>query len=110
MKVCEALIAMGEQDRLRHSAGMGIGNGLPVHATPVAQPQRVTRQRSRGHCIRCGDEIALNPDKPLCASCFKIWAKYEDADYAEEHCHHCGRNTATSVRKPLCRKCYEAAA
>lgn len=110
LKVCESLIAMAEQDRLRHSTGIGLGIGL--RAAPVAaQPQRgVPRQRSAGHCIRCGDEIAHNPDKPLCTSCYMNWAKYKDEDYTEERCHHCGRKSTTSMRKPLCRNCYGAVA
>ena len=110
LKVCEALMAMAEQDRLRHSTGSGQGSGLRA-APSIAQPQRSTsRQRSAGHCIRCGDEIARNLDKPLCPDCYKIWSKYSDEDYVEERCHHCARKTATSMRKPHCRSCYEAAA
>lgn len=110
LKVCEALIAMAKQDQLRHSTGGGVGSGL--RATPaVGQPHRgQPRQRSVGHCIRCGDEIARNLDKPLCPDCYKTWSKYADEDYAEERCHHCARKAATSMRKPLCRSCYEAAA
>ena len=108
LKVCESLIAMAEQDRLRHSTGGGGG----LRAAPsVAQTQRgAPRQRSAGHCIRCGDEIARNLDKPLCPDCYKTWSKYSDEDYVEERCHHCARKAATSMRKPLCRSCYEAAA
>ncbi len=110
LKVCEAFMAMAEQDRLRHSAGHGISSASASRIAPPVQPKGATRRRNTGHCIRCSDELALNPDKPLCPDCYRKWSKYADADYAEECCHHCGRKAATSMRKPLCRSCYEAAA
>lgn len=107
-KMCQSLIAMGMQDQQRggglRSPGFAMAGREP---NPKARP---TARRASGHCIRCGDDIALNPEKPLCADCYKIWSKYEDEDYEEERCHGCGRKSATSLRKPLCRSCYEAAA
>ena len=110
LKVCEGLMAMAHQDRLRHSAGLRTVIEPPARKATPAQPKVAARQRSTGHCIRCGDDIGRNPEKPLCADCYRTWSKYEDADYAEERCHHCGKKSATSMRKPLCRGCYEVAA
>lgn len=109
-KMCESLIALGEQDRQRGAWGRSTGSVASVRESAPAPRKREASRRTAGHCIRCGDDIALNPEKPLCADCYKIWSKYEDEDYEEERCHGCGRKSATSLRKPLCRSCYEAAA
>jgi len=108
IKMCESLIAMGMQDQQRGPALRSTGFARPSRE-PVPQARSVSR-RSAGHCIRCGDDIPQNPERPLCADCYKVWAKYADPDYGEQHCHGCGRKSATSLRKPLCRHCYEAAA
>lgn len=107
-RVVESLMKTAEQDRLRSTV-------RPL--TSVAEPARESTSRMRepsrrstGHCIRCKEDLPLNPEKPLCPSCYKIWSKYEDADYAEEYCHHCGKKHATSLRKPVCRACYGAMA
>lgn len=68
------------------------------------------RANSQGFCIRCATAVALNADRPLCNSCYKAWAKYENPDYEEKHCHACGSPKATSVAKPLCRPCWQASA
>lgn len=77
-------------------------------APPAPKPAR-SRGRA-GHCIRCGDDIAFNTDRPLCADCFKAWAKYENPEYKEKHCHSCGKERSTSLAKPLCKPCWEAEA
>lgn len=70
-----------------------------------------TRKRiSGGHCIRCGGPIVLDPAHPLCAECYKSWARYKKPDYEEKHCHACGKEKKTSMAKPLCRPCWEASA
>lgn len=59
-----------------------------------------------GFCIRRHETISFNPDKPLCASCYKVWVEYGDPDYPENYCHACGEIASTSYRRPLCWKCY----
>jgi phosphatidylserine/phosphatidylglycerophosphate/cardiolipin synthase-like enzyme len=81
---------------------------IVTKAPPAPKPPR-TRART-GHCIRCGDDIAFNADRPLCADCFKAWAKYENPEYKEKHCHSCGKERSTSLAKPLCKPCWEAEA
>lgn len=80
---------------------------------PAAPAPKSVSSRGRaktGHCIRCGDDIAFNPDRPFCPDCFKAWAKYENPGYKESHCHACGKERSTSFAKPLCRPCWEAEA
>ena len=80
-------------------------------ARSAAPPKKAAPARGRakvGHCIRCGDDVAFNTDRPLCAGCFKAWAKYENPEYKEKHCHSCGKERSTSLAKPLCKPCWEA--
>jgi hypothetical protein len=63
--------------------------------------------KSSGVCIRCADEIDLEPERPLCKSCWKLWAKYKNEDYEEDYCHSCGKEETTSFRKPLCYPCFQ---
>lgn len=80
-----------------------------ARAAAVAPKPAAAKGRARtGHCIRCGEDIAFNADRPLCASCYKAWARYENAEYKENHCHACGKERSTSFAKPLCKPCWEA--
>ncbi|MBN8227242.1 phospholipase D family protein [Corallococcus macrosporus] len=60
-----------------------------------------------GHCIRCGDDLDFNMERPLCRGCYNSWKKYGDPTYAEKFCHGCGEPKKTSVAKPLCRPCFD---
>lgn len=63
-------------------------------------------RRSGGACIRCGTDVRLNPDRPLCGECYHIWAQWEDFGYPENFCHTCGEEADTSMAKPLCYPCF----
>lgn len=62
-----------------------------------------------GFCIRCEEDIDLDPEKPLCRSCYRDWRDEDDSDpyEPENFCHGCGDEEITSVAKPLCRDCYK---
>lgn len=75
----------------------------------VSTARRTPRARSAtssGACIRCTGDVPFNPDRPLCASCFASWARYQDPHYLEQVCHRCGRDHDTSFAQPLCYSCY----
>lgn len=86
----------GEAVTLLTEAGFGAGN-----ASPARLPG--------GRCIRCGAAIQLNPDRPFCQVCFRVWAQWENWDYEELRCHACGKDARTSRRKPLCGPCFQEA-
>lgn len=67
------------------------------------------RSSGRGHCIRCDAAIRLNPEKPLCPSCYDEWSEYENPDYKEKFCHSCGKESRTTIEKPLCKTCFAEA-
>jgi hypothetical protein len=60
-----------------------------------------------GFCIRCGVEIPLNPNDPLCSKDFKSWSRWENRDFPEKYCHICGKESEQSVAKPVCISCYK---
>ena len=62
-----------------------------------------------GFCIRCGMDIKLNPEKPLCLKCYKSWEKYSNSEYKEKFCHACGMESTSTVQKPVCYTCYKKA-
>lgn len=70
---------------------------------------RTKKISANGFCLRCGETIAFNPERPYCASDYKAWAKWQNADYEDPHCHSCGKEATATMSKPLCRDCYEAA-
>ncbi len=62
-----------------------------------------TKPRS-GFCIRCGNYLVVNLDRPYCLDCYS--KKDAKRNKKERHCHICGEEHATSIRKPLCTSCY----
>lgn len=59
-----------------------------------------------GYCIRTGEKIPFNPDRPLCDAAYKSWSKYKDKDYKEKYCHYSGEfsNGKTSFANPIMKK------
>ncbi|HEY9206105.1 MAG TPA: phospholipase D family protein [Candidatus Methanoperedens sp.] len=60
-----------------------------------------------GYCIRCGLDLNLNPEQPLCFKCYKEWEIYSNPDYEEKFCHACGKESKTTIDKPFCYNCYK---
>ncbi len=60
-----------------------------------------------GFCIRCGGDLKLNPEHPLCFNCYKSWEEYRNPQYQEKFCHVCGKESATTYEKPVCYSCYK---
>ncbi len=88
-------------------------------ARPLPTAEREGRRRTRaernvtpvfddqeGHCLRCGNDIAFDADKPLCPDCFGVWRRYGDPNYTEEYCHSCGEESDTSGANPLFYDCF----
>jgi len=59
-----------------------------------------------GYCIRTGESIPFNLDRPLSDKAFNSWSKYKDEDYKEKFCHYSGEksNGETSFAKPIIKK------
>ena len=69
--------------------------------------QKVSKSTGRGYCIRCGTEIKLDPEHPLCKKCYQSWSQYSDPTYEEKFCHVCGKEANSSMEKPICYLCYK---
>lgn len=72
-----------------------------------SKPQRTTKKSTKkqkiGYCIRTGEEIPFNIDKPMSYKAFKEWDKYQNYDYPEKYCHKTGKksNGKTSMKRPI---------
>ena len=87
-----------------------IGTDTPT--APKKVPTKINKKnqtKDTGFCIRCGDDLKFNPEKPLCYKCFKSWTKYSNPEYKEKFCHACGKESSSTVAKPVCYACYKKA-
>ena len=66
---------------------------------------RISQKSKKGHCIRCGATMVLNPNRPLCQRCYSSWAYWKNADYVEKYCHICGKKSNQSYSNPICDGC-----
>ncbi len=65
-----------------------------------------------GFCIRCGADIPLDPNRPLCDECFSTWVQYSNPCWIERFCHVCGNEIMNSFgnynlcyENPVCPNC-----
>jgi phosphatidylserine/phosphatidylglycerophosphate/cardiolipin synthase-like enzyme len=84
----------------------GMSRKEAVQAPPPRTRQPNPRD-AEGYCIRCGEDIPLNPQKPYCRDDYEEWAEWENEDYPDKYCHGCGDAHPATMRKPLCRDCYK---
>ena len=62
----------------------------------------------KGYCIRCGTQIRLNADYPLCTKCYSD-KNSADCNSTEKYCHFCGKEAAEiTLRYPVEGKCYSS--
>ncbi len=56
-----------------------------------------------GFCIRTGEQIPYNPEKPLSYYAFRTWQQFENYDYQENYCHKTGKESygKTSMNNPI---------
>lgn len=68
-------------------------------------------QGKSGFCIRTGQPIPFNPEKPLGYEAFKSWNQFGDPNYPEKFCHFSGEpsNGETCVAKPILYKNWKKA-
>jgi hypothetical protein len=59
-----------------------------------------------GYCIRTGEKIPFNPNRPLSDEAYLTWSKYRDKEYEEQYCHYSGEPSygETSFLKPIMKK------
>lgn len=96
-------------DPLTNSFSQGIANDTPVLVIDLRKrmKQALKSLTANGVCIRCGQKIFTDYDKPYCNGCYNSWLKFENYDHREKKCHLCGANAKTTIENPLCRKCFD---
>jgi hypothetical protein len=59
-----------------------------------------------GYCIRTGEKIPFNPERPLSYHAFQSWNQFGNENYPERFCHFSGEpsNGETSVSRPILNK------
>lgn len=75
--------------------------------TNIAKSNNQSDKIESGYCIRCKEQIKLDPMQPYCKKCHTSWNKYKNEEYKEKHCHVCGNSTTSSKIKPICYNCYK---
>jgi hypothetical protein len=57
----------------------------------------------QGYCIRTGEPIPFNPERPFCYAAYKSWASFGNEEYPERYCHQTGKPShgRTSKRQPI---------
>ena len=65
----------------------------------------------QGYCIRTGQNIKFNPERPFTYKAYKDWAKFENPEYPEKYCHFSGEpsNGNTSQKHPILKKNWQKA-
>lgn len=57
----------------------------------------------QGYCIRTGESITFNPERPFTYAAYKSWASFGNEEYPERYCHKTGQlsHGRTSKRHPI---------
>jgi len=81
---------------------------------PKTIPIKVSENQNskpNGFCIRTGQPIQFNPEKPLGYEAFKSWNQFGDPNYPERFCHFSGEpsNGETCVSRPILYKNWKKA-
>jgi phosphatidylserine/phosphatidylglycerophosphate/cardiolipin synthase-like enzyme len=78
-------------------------------ANEISKTAEYSKDQSKrmGYCIRCASKMPLNPERPLCNSCYQSWARFGDPKYPEKFCHICGKESKQTYEKPVCYSCYK---
>jgi hypothetical protein len=59
--------------------------------------------QQKGFCIRTGERIPFNLQKPYSEKAYKSWAQYKNPNYKEKYCHKTGQPSEgqTSMANPI---------
>lgn len=65
--------------------------------------RKAIKEKELGYCIRTGDKIPFNPERPYSLKAFREWNKHADLDFKENFCHRTGEksNGKTSMVSPI---------
>jgi len=120
------LASTGEAKRILKSTGMKVPDILnstkdstdlkikeptakSIIHTADLQPkvqQKINNSPQQGFCIRCGEKIPSDLERPFCLECYKKWHKSRKKVGNEIYCHLCGNSAPTTIEYPVCSNCY----
>ncbi len=72
----------------------------------LKEDAQIVEESVQGFCIRCQDNLSIDPTKPYCTRCYASWKRYKNERHKENYCHFCGSGHKTTLLKPLCLTCY----
>lgn len=83
----------------------------PLKKVNTTPPTSLNKKSKIGYCIRTGEEIDFNPERPMSLKAFKKWNQFQDVNYGEAYCHFSGEQSfgETSFAKPIMRKYWQKA-
>ena len=89
-----------EVDELTEKLGISTSSVKPFNLNQTQQ------NTYTGFCIRTGEKIPFNPNRPFSDNAYKSWSKYKDKYYKEKYCHYSGEmsNGETSFSRPIMKK------
>jgi hypothetical protein len=72
-------------------------------AKPSATKATSPKIDNEGFCIRTGEPILFNMQKPYSDKAYKSWAQYKNPNYKEKYCHKTGKlsDGKTSMANPV---------
>lgn len=78
------------------AAGTPAERGDTAWRTSALSPQS-------GYCIRTGEPIPFDPERPFSYAAYKSWAHFGNEEYPERYCHQTGQPShgRTSKRQPI---------
>ncbi len=77
---------------------------LDLGAKQTERPERdKPANELSGYCIRTGDKIPFNPERPYSIEAYRSWAYWSNVDFPEKYCHKTGKLSygKTSMRNPI---------
>jgi hypothetical protein len=76
------------------------------HEIKIYSKSQNQTTRQTGYCIRTGEKIPFNPQRPFSAEAFQLWNKYANPNFPEKYCHYSGElsNKQTSFSNPILTK------
>jgi len=67
--------------------------------------------QQNGYCIRTGQTIPFNIERPLSSEAYRTWSSFSNPDYPEDYCHYSGEASygKTSYNRPVLQQYWRIA-
>jgi len=77
----------------------------------IVKPKIPVKPKGVGYCIRSGEPVPFDIQKPYTDKAFKSWNRFKNKDFSEKFCHYSGEPSGgnSSMAKPILNKNWKAA-